>query len=170
MPKPEQLPFQEAIDFWQGKVKLPSSGWTDVWQEQHSHGFMVAGATKDALLEDLYSAIHKAKQEGGGYEEFRQRFPEIAKQHGWAYNGAPGWRSKIIYDTNVTQAHNAGRYQQMVAVKHLRPFWQYCHTPQEHPRLQHLAWDGLILPADDPWFDTHAPQNGWRCKCKLERG
>lgn len=163
---PDQLPFSEAIDFFKQKIRLPSSGWTDVWQEQHSHGFVVAGATHDALVEDFYNAIAKAK-ESGGYEVFKKSFGDIVAKHGWAHNGSPGWRSKVIYDTNVTQAYNAGRYQQMMAVKHLRPYWQYRHVSIEHPRLQHLAWDGLILPADDPWWDTHAPQNGWGCKCRM---
>ncbi|MDR2789151.1 MAG: hypothetical protein LBD06_12565, partial [Candidatus Accumulibacter sp.] len=119
---PSALPFSEAIDYWRGKVKLPSSGWTDIWQEQHSHGFIVAGATHDALIEDLYNAIDKARSKGG-YAAFKKAFPEIAQKHGWSYNGAPGWRSRIIYDTNVRQSYNAGRYQQMTAVKRLRPFW-----------------------------------------------
>lgn len=163
---PAALPFTEAIDFFKSKIRLPSSGWTDIWQEQHSHAFVVAGAAHDALVEDLYNAIAKAK-EAGGYAEFQKSFGEIVAKHGWAHNGSPGWRSKIIYDTNVTQAYNAGRYQQMQAVKHLRPYWQYKHTSTEHPRLQHLAWDGLILSADDPWWDSHMPQNGWGCKCRV---
>lgn len=165
MANPAALPFSEAIDFFQSKIKLPSSGWTDIWQEQHSHAFVVAGATHDSLIEDLYNAVAKAK-EAGGYAEFQKAFPEIVKKHGWAHNGAPGWRSKVIYDTNVTQSYNAGREKQMQAVKHLRPYGQYRHTSIEHPRLEHKAWDGLILPLDDPWWNTHTPQNGWGCKCK----
>ena len=53
MPPPTYLPFTEAIDFYKSKIKLPSSGWTDIWQEQHSHAFVVAGATHDALVEDF---------------------------------------------------------------------------------------------------------------------
>ncbi|MCS5516202.1 phage minor head protein [Pseudomonas qingdaonensis] len=34
-------------------------------------------------------------------------------------------------------------------------------------RPQHLAWDGTVLPLDDPWWSTHTPQNGWGCKCKF---
>ncbi|BCB28402.1 hypothetical protein SKTS_32880 [Sulfurimicrobium lacus] len=163
---PDKLPFTEAIDFFKQKIRLPSSGWTDIWQEQHSHAFIVAGAAHDALVEDLFNAIQKAKWAGGGYDEFKQSFQDIASKYGWAYNGTPGWRSKIIYDTNITQAYNAGREKQMQAVKHLRPYGVYRHTSTEHPRLHHLAWDGLILPLDDPWWDTHSPQNGWGCKCK----
>lgn len=168
MANPANLPFSESIDFFKAKIKLPSSSWTDIWQEQHAHAFVVAGATHDALVEDFYRAVQKAKWAGGGYDEFRTRFQEIATKHGWAYNGTPGWRSRIIYDTNITQAYNAGQYQQMMAVKHLRPYWRFRHTSTEHPRLQHLAWDGLILPADDPWFDSHMPQNGWGCKCRVD--
>ena len=162
--------FDQAISFYRNKIQLPTSGWTDVWQEQHSHAFMVAGAAQDALVEDFYNAIQKAKWEkgGGGYDGFRASFDEIVAKHGWAHNGTPGWRSRIIYDTNITQAYNAGNYQQMMELKEFRPYWEYRHTSSEHPRLQHLAWNGLILPADDPWFNTHMPQNGWRCKCRVD--
>jgi len=163
---PERLQFSEAIDFFQQKIRLPSSGWTDIWQEQHSHAFVVAGAAHDALVEDFYNAIRQARDQGTGYPAFRKQFDEIVAKHGWAHNGAPGWRSKVIYDTNITQAYNAGREQQMQAVKHLRPYAEYRHTSIEHPRLAHKAWDGLILPLDDPWWDTHTPQNGWGCKCR----
>lgn len=165
---PARLPFQQAIDFFRQKTQLPTSGWTDIWQEQHSHAFVVAGAAQDALLEDFHNAIRQAQEQGTGYAAFREQFEAIAAKHGWAYKGTPGWRSKVIYDTNITQAYNAGRYQQMQAVKHLRPYWCYRHTSIEHPRLQHQAWDGLILPADDPWWDTHSPQNGWGCKCRVD--
>lgn len=164
---PAQLPFQEAIDFYKAKIKLPTSGWTDIWEQQHSHAFVVAGAQSDALLEDFYNAIQDAKQNGGGYADFKNRFNEITAKHGWSYNGTPGWRSRIIYDTNITQSYNAGRYVQMQAVKHLRPFWEYQHNSIDHPRLQHKAWDGTLLPAEDAWFDTHFCANGYGCKCRI---
>ena len=36
-----------------------------------------------------------------------------------------------------------------------------------NPRHQHLAWDGLVLARDDPWWRTHYPPNGWGCQCKV---
>jgi hypothetical protein len=164
---PAQLPFSQAIEFFKNKIQLPTASWTDIWEQQHSHAFVVAGAAQDALVEDFYNAIQSAKWGGGGYEDFRKQFDSIVAKHGWSYNGSAGWRSKIIYDTNINQSYNAGRYQQMVAVKHLRPFWEYDHTSIEHPRLEHKAWDGLILSADDVWWDTHMPQNGWGCRCRV---
>ena len=162
--------FRQATDYYRGKLRLPSSGWSDIWQEQHSHAFISAGAAHDALVEDLYNAVQTAKwgAGGGGYDQFQTDFEAIANKYGWAYHGGPGWRSRIIYDTNITQAYQAGRYQQMVAVKHLRPYWRYRHNPCEHPRLTHVAWNGLILLADDTWWNTHYPQNAWLCHCSVD--
>lgn len=39
-------PFKEAIDFFQGKVRVPTSAYTDLMGAAHSKGFMVAGATE----------------------------------------------------------------------------------------------------------------------------
>ncbi|MBD9362950.1 PBECR2 nuclease fold domain-containing protein [Methylomonas fluvii] len=163
---PAKLPFSEAIDFYKAKIKLPTASWTDIWEQQHSHAFVVAGAAHDALVEDFYNAIHDAKQNGGGYDDFRTQFDDIVAKHGWSYNGSAGWRSKIIYDTNINQSYNAGRWQQMMAVKHLRPYLEYDHTSIEHPRLEHKAWDGFIFSIDDPVVDVISPQNGWGCRCR----
>ncbi|MCF6267624.1 MAG: hypothetical protein L3J57_13925, partial [Desulfuromusa sp.] len=47
------------------------------------------------------------------------------------------------------------------------PYLEYRHGDSLQPRPLHLAWDGLVLPADDPWWQTHYPPNGWGCKCKV---
>ena len=45
------------------------------------------------------------------------------------------------------------------------PYILYCLGPSHHHRKEHAAWDGLCLPKDDPFWDTHHPMNGWGCKC-----
>jgi hypothetical protein len=37
-------------------------------------------------------------------------------------------RREVMHDANIRQAHNAGRYAQMMAIKHLRSHWQYRHS------------------------------------------
>ncbi len=164
----DQLPFKQAIDFFKAKVRLPSQGWTDIWEQQHSVAFVVAGAQSDAILTDFYNSLLKAKQDGTGYAAFRDDFDAIVAKHGWAHKGAPGWRSRVIYDTNMTQAYNAGRWQQMWALRELRPYLRYRHTTFDNPRLDHKSWDGKVLPITDAWWRTHMPQNGWGCKCRVD--
>ncbi len=162
------LPFEEAIGFFRQKARVSTQHWTDVWRTAHSHSFMVAGAASDALLSDFQGAIKKALGSGTTLAEFRRDFDAIVERHGWAYNGTPGWRSRIIYETNLSTAYSAGRYAQMTDPETLAafPYWQYQHSGSRHPRLQHLAWNGLVLRADDPFWSSHYPPNGWRCGCR----
>ncbi|MCW9029251.1 MAG: phage head morphogenesis protein, partial [Kangiella sp.] len=161
------LPFLEAIQFFRGKLNIPTEHWTDLWQGQHSKGFMIAGAVKSDLLSDFRQAVDKAISEGTTLADFRKDFDRIVKKHGWQYNGGRGWRSRVIYDTNIRQAYNAGRWDQIQRIKNRRPYLLYRHGGSANPRPMHLSWDGLVLPVDDPWWDTHMPQNGWGCSCKV---
>lgn len=165
----ESQPFNEAIEFFQGKLNIPTQRWNDLWQGMHARGFMVAGAAKADLLTDLRGAVDKAISKGATLDEFRLSFDDIVARHGWTYNGGRDWRTRIIYETNMNTAHMAGRYRQMTDpdVTRARPYWQYRHMDSANPRLQHVAWDGLVLPADDPWWSTHYPPNGWGCKCRV---
>lgn len=165
-----RLPFTEAISFLGGKKLVPTDHWDDLKKEQHDTGFMVAGATKMELLGDFHQAVQQVQFEGLPYKEFQKRFDKIVEKHGWTFKGDRAWRARVIIETNLTTAHQAGRYRQMTHpdVMRLRPYWRYMHTPVNHPRVQHLRWHGLILPADDPWFHTHYPPNGWGCKCYVQ--
>lgn len=164
------LPFEEAISYFRGKVRMPADHWTGVWKEAHARAFMVAGATSDALLSDFQQAIQKALTQGTTLAEFRKDFDEIVKRHGWSYTEKhPGWRAQVIYETNLSTAFSAGRYVQQTEPATLAafPYWIYRHSGNRHPRLMHLGWDGLTLRADDPWWDSHYPPNGWHCGCRV---
>ena len=163
------LPFREAVAFFRRKVRVPTKHWTDVWQTAHSHAFMVAGAAKDDLLKDFQTSIRKGLEQGTTLEEFRQDFDAIVARHGWEYNGPRGWRTRVIYETNLSTAFSAGRYAQLndPDVQRHFPYWQYLHSGSRHPRLQHLGWNGLVLRSDDPFWASHYPPNGWHCGCRV---
>jgi hypothetical protein len=163
------LPPEEAIRYFGGKARVPTDHWTDVWRSGHAHGFMVAGATSDALLSDFQEEISKALRNGTTLADFRHGFNDIVSRHGWAHNGAPGWRAQIIYETNLSMAYSAGEYRQLTDPDALAafPYWQYVHSGSLHPRREHLSWNGIALRADDPWWRTHYPPNGWKCGCRV---
>lgn len=165
----EGLAFQEAIEFLRGKVNIPTERWNELWQGMHARGFMVAGANRDAILVDFRRAVDKAIAEGTTLEEFRKDFDAIVVRHGWSHKGSRNWRSEVIYTTNVRQAYNAGRWAQLTDpdLLSVNPYLEYRHGDSKVPRPLHLSWNGLVLPADDPWWRTHYPQNGWGCKCKV---
>lgn len=160
------LPFDDGISFFRQKLNTPTDSWDDVWQSAHNRAFMVAGVTKADMLNDFYTSVNKAISEGKSLNWFQKEFDNIKARYGWEHNGEPAWRSQLIYETNIRQAYNAGREGQIQALKASRPYALYKHGDSATPRVLHLKWNNLVLPVDDPWWDTHSPQNGWGCKCK----
>ncbi|MCL2139358.1 MAG: phage head morphogenesis protein [Treponema sp.] len=73
-------------------------------------------------------------------------------------------RLRTIYDTNIRSAYQEGRWER-AQESTAHPYLMYRVGPSKSHRKEHLAWDGLVLPKDDPWWDSHYPPNGWGCKC-----
>lgn len=178
--EPFNLPFQDAIDFLKQKINLPTQTWRDIDGRSHDRAFVVAGAMKDALLQDLRGAIGQALKGEMTLEQFRKAFGAIVTKHGWTgwtgENSEAGraWRTRIIYETNLKAAHAAGRYRQMTDpdVVKVYEFWRYRHayyrTP-ERARPEHRdVFDGTILRWDDRWWQAYYPPNGWNCSCGVE--
>lgn len=162
------LPFAEQIAFFRAKLNLTTESYLDVWETEHDTAFMVAGANSDALVADFRQAIDDVIAKGGSLEDFRRDFDRIVAAHGWDYNGGRNWRSRVIYETNLRTSFAAGRWKQLQQLKRDRPYWKYVHSDSvKHPRPLHLAWNGLVLHADDPWWHTHFPPNGWGCACTV---
>ena len=162
------LPFREQNEFLRRKLNLPTESWTDIYTREHDYAFVVAGANRDALVADFRQAVEKAITGGASLEEFRREFDAIVARHGWSYNGGRNWRSRVIYETNLRSSYMAGRYEQLMAVREERPYWQYIHSDAvEHPREEHEAWNGMILHWSDPWWQYHFPINAWGCQCSV---
>jgi hypothetical protein len=163
------VPFAQQIAFFRRKRNIVTESWLDVWESEHDQGFMVAGANRDELVADFAGAIRKAIDDGATLEQFRRDFDRIVATHGWDYNGGRNWRSRVIYETNLRQSYNAGRWHQLQALKKSRPWWRYRHSDAvETPRPLHQAWDGMVLHCDDPWWQSYFPANGWGCQCYVE--
>lgn len=164
---PAALPFREAIAFFRQKVPLPTRRWDDITGAAHDRAFVIAGATRTALLEDFYTALMRHIDGGASLGAFQRSFDGIVAKHGWDYRGGRNWRSQLIFETNVRTAWSAGRVAQASDPNVLKrlPYWQYRHSGAEHYRPQHKSWDKMILPATSPFWKTNTPPNGFGCKC-----
>jgi len=170
------LPFVEQAEFLRQKLNLPTQRWDDIMGAAHDRSFVVAGAMKADLLADLHNAVNKAVGGRVSLETFRKDFREIVTKrgwHGWTGEGTEAgeaWRARIIYETNLATSYAAGRYAQLTDPDLLsrRPYWKYVHDDSvDHPRPEHVAWDGLVLRHDHPFWQTHYPPNGWGCRCRV---
>ena len=170
-PRPGPVPFEEARDALRRRLGtlLPSDRWTDTLGEVNNWGFAVAGAKKDSLLESIGAALVRAQENGGDLKQFQREFVTIAKTEGWSYRGSPGWRTRVIYGTNLGQSRQAGKWAQIAQARRdgRDIFARYDATMDRATRPLHAEWNGTILPPEHSWWQTHAPLNGWRCRCSV---
>ncbi|MDR0577758.1 MAG: hypothetical protein LBI87_09550 [Candidatus Accumulibacter sp.] len=171
------LPFEEQIAFFRSKLKLGTARWDDIWQSAHDKAFVVAGATKASLLQDLFDAVAPLQRQS--QESFTKKFLEAAEKnnwHGWTGEDSEkgkAWRARVVYETNIRTSYAAGRYAQLTDpdLLAIRPYWRYVHSDlsKEHPRELHKLWGDmkLTLRHDDPFWQTHYPPNGWFCRCSV---
>lgn len=164
-----RVPFRQQILFMAAKLALNTTGWTDVYAQEHDWAFMVAGANRDDVLLRFQEAIQRAIEEGRTLEQFREDFDQIVADTGWDYNGGRNWRSRVIYETNMRQSYNAGRYEQQMKLAKAMPYIRYKHSDAvQHPRPIHASWNNKIWRATDPIWNVLFPANGWGCQCYTE--
>lgn len=175
----KQGEYKEAVDYFRQKINLPTKKWNDLEGAMHTRAFTVAGAMRDDILADFRNAVDKAIANGETLQDFRDRFHEIAGR--WRETdanidakldkrGYAAWRSRIIYQTNMNTASAAAAERQARDPELEGIFTHAKYICQMLPgsREEHKAWNGTVLPINDPWWDLHTPPNGFGCLCEKE--
>ena len=163
----EPLKNKAAIEFLKRKVPEVSKHWDDFIAPVHAHSFTIAGAPTIDFLVDMQNALVKAIEQGTSLGAFRKDFDATVKKFGWPYNGKRGWRTRVIYQTNMRIAQMAAKWQTLQANKDIAPFLEYKAVMDSRTRPLHRSWDGTIRRIDDAFWDTHYPPNGWGCRCTV---
>ncbi len=155
------LPFDEAIAAARArKVELPEPYYRDLPIERRSQSFTVSGLAAVDQVQGVLDKLTAHLAEGGTLGSFQT----------WATSqsfGLPRHRLETIYRNAVQTAYNAGHWRRFEENKDARPYLMYDAINDSRTRPAHRAMDGIIRPVDDPFWLTHAPPNGHRCRCRL---
>jgi HK97 family phage portal protein len=161
------LPFEEAIKFFQDKIEMTSSDYHSMMAEEHLKGFTIAGMMNSDMLADTKKAVEKGLVDGTTLHEFRKDFSNIIDKYGWEYKGNSIWRADTIFRTNMNTSFAVGRYKQQKEVSYILNIKKYITAGDDRVRDEHARWDGVTLPFDDPWWDNHEPpvDPPYNCRC-----
>lgn len=163
----EPLPFDEAIEFFQTKVAMLPEEFEVLADECRTRAFTVAGIASLDALKSLLDLLNQAIEDGLTLQEFQAAANEELAKRG--YKGLTPYRADNIFRTNMQTAFQVGRYRQLTDpdIVRRRPYWQYDAVLDERTRPTHRALDGTVRRADDPFWDTWYPPNGYRCRCSV---
>lgn len=169
--RPGPIP-KEVIKFLSGKSLKPGFSYLDVWKEEHAYAFTVAKVLEIDLLNTVKQSLAKSLTEGTPFEQWAKDIEPTLTKSGWASYGTEEqspYRLRRIYETNMRTARAEGQYNRIQRTKSRRPYLQYTLGPSENHRPEHEVWDGLVLPADDPWWESHFGPLGFGCKCGVRQ-
>jgi hypothetical protein len=174
----KQGAYKEAVKFFQDKLKvLPTKKWDDIKGAMHTRAFTVAGCMQEDILRDFRSAVNAAISKGETLQDFRDRFYTIANKWRAADPSFDekmekpkygAWRSKVIYQTNMLTCAAAGQERQARSMPDVFTHAKYICQMLPGSREEHKAWNGIVLPVNDPWWQKHSPPNGFGCLCEKE--
>jgi hypothetical protein len=173
---------EEAIAYFRQKDYRIGFDYRDVWQQEHQAGFTVAKAMQLDLLQDIRAAVDKALSNGTTLTTFQKELTPLLQKRGWwgkqervdpadeeaklVQLGSPR-RLEVIFDTNLATAYSEGQWERIQRNQQLFPFLEYVRSASVNPRHTHLAYAGLVLPATDPFWQSHLPIKEWGCKCTV---
>ena len=150
----------EALAYFKAKKLKVGFDHRAVWAEEHAAAFTVAKVTELDVLADMKAAVETALEEGRTFREFQQVAGMILERSGWTNYGTEAQKPQrlmTIFDTNMRVARACGQWQRAERTKDAMPYFQYNLGPSRVHREEHVAWEGTLLPIDDPWFDDHSP-------------
>lgn len=165
------------------KTLHPTFHWPEIYAEIHSAMFTVAKSSGHDILEDIFTALLKALEDGDTFESFAADLEPILIDKGWwgktigedprtgetvdVQLGSPR-RLKTIFDVNMRVSYAAGHWANFERTKESRGFLRYVAILDERTRPHHRAWHNLVLPVDHPHWNTHAAPNGYNCRCTMQ--
>lgn len=177
-------PPKEVADFFRNKRVRPSFSFRDVEPEEHAVNFTVAKGMQIDVLTAVKAALQQAIDDGVPYAQFAKELEPRLRKLGWwgvkgqidpvtgklrkVQLGSPR-RLKTIYRANMRSARAAGQWDRIQRTKQALPYLVYLLGPSERHRPLHQAKEGLVLPVDDPFWQTWYPPNGWGCKCHVRQ-
>lgn len=158
--------FEEAIEWFRGRVPLTAGLIEVLGSYAHYLGFTIAGIAQLDVVREVHESILDAISNGTPFEEWQK---EIADTLTHAWGRSDSFRVETIFRNAVQQAYNAGRSRQMRApeVIQFRPFGLFDGISDSRQSPICKACDGTVLALDDPWWGTHTPQLHHRCRSRI---
>ena len=171
---------ETALTYFKQKGLKETFSWQDMLAEAHSEALVVAKMMDLDLLSEIRNQVDQALAKGTTLHDFKKNLIPKLQDAGWWGRKAvvdpktgqvvkaqlgSARRLETIFRTNLQTAYSAGHWANAQATKAAMPYLMYDAVDDTRTRHEHKSLDGLVLPVDDPFWNTHYPPNGWNCRC-----
>ena len=140
-------------------VKL-SKAYYALAPEKRAQAQTVSGLARLDQVQRVADALAAMQNDGKTLADFKK----WAKTQDWQL---PKYRLETIYRNSVQTAYQAGHWRDFEENAKGRPYLMYDAINDSRVRPSHLALDNIIKPVGDPFWATHSPPLGHRCRCAI---
>lgn len=156
----QPVTFLEALEYAHNKkIVLPDEFYSmDLKTRQMATTVSFLSSLEQ--IETVIKAVNKSIADGSTFKDFQKLIEEseiILPKH-YLDN---------VFRTNIQNAYGHGRWQQQQRNKAKRPYLMYSAINDSRVRPAHLALNRIVLPIDHPFWLTHYPPLGFRCRCTV---
>lgn len=159
----EPIPFEEAAKILQDKPAVTRAVFDRLLPELQARAFVITGVDAADALQAARDAIAEIPR-GADWRTTKKAL--IAQLDPWLGDAAP-YRVELLMRWHGYQAYGAANAEHLDANKDLFPFRQYITANDARVRETHAALEGLVLPADSPFWDRHTPPWEYNCRCDV---
>ena len=154
------LPYDEAIHSAADRgVLLPSDYYT-LPDECRQYAQTVSGLARLDQIQSVMDRVNAHLAQGGSFATFKQQVQTLDL-------GLSRGKLDLVFRNAVQGAYNAGNWRHFEQHQDARPYLMYDAVNDSRTRPAHRAMNGIIRPVGDPFWATHSPPCGHRCRCKL---
>jgi hypothetical protein len=158
--------FHEAVRAIRNKVPVSDEEWERLTDEEREWSIKVGVSAQGDLVQDVFDALDRAVADGTTFDDFKA---DVGQQLADDWGREDGSRLETIFRTNVLSAYNDGREEifNEPTVREERPYWRWelIDDGSQSDDDPCLDFEDLILPADDPFWDSHPQPYHPRCRC-----
>ncbi len=165
----DPIRFTEAIRDLLRRVAIRPEVWDAMMASAREAYFKVAGISQLSVLQDVLESLQVSVANGTSFADFKKEVrPALEAQWKGTVKNPPA-RIETIFRTNVQTAYNRGAHAQRTdpAVVEARPFWQFRATDDDRTSEICEPLDGVILPANDPFWADHTPPLHYNCRSQI---
>lgn len=158
------IPHTEAEKLIASKPAIAREVFDELPDELRGRAFTITGIEDMDVLQAVRDEIAKLPA-GANWDSVKKEI--AAKISPWFDPAAAERRASLLLSHHGFAAYSAAQARIMDEMIEIFPYRQYLTTGDGKVRASHAALDGIILPADHPFWAKHTPPWEWNCRCQV---
>lgn len=157
------VPHDEAIDFIASKPVVSRDVFDRLLPELQARAFTITGIESANVLQNARDIVATLPA-GRPWDTVKRELAALISPYLGDKESALA-KAELLLRVHGHEAYAAAADRVARRQEPLFPYWQYQTMGDSKVRASHRALDGLVLPANSPFWTTHNPPWEWGCRC-----